>query len=93
MFQNLTLTRPLVVIDLETTGTDTQTDRIVEIGVVKVFPDGRRDARCRRVNPRMPISAAASAIHGIYDADVADQPCPPSFCIRRRRTGWATRSP
>lgn len=75
MFQNLTLTRPLVVIDLETTGTDTQTDRIVEIGVVKVFPDGRRDARCRRVNPRMPISAAASAIHGIYDADVADQPC------------------
>ena len=74
MFQNLVLVRPLAIVDLETTGTDTQADRIVEVGVLKVFPDGRRDARCRRVNPGVPIPAAASAVHGIHDADVADQP-------------------
>lgn len=74
MFKNLVLNRPLAIIDLETTGTDTQTDRVVEIGVVKIHPDGVREARCRRVNPGIPIPAAASAIHGIYDSDVVDQP-------------------
>jgi DNA polymerase III subunit epsilon len=74
MFQNLILNRSLAIIDLETTGTDTQTDRIVEVGVVKINPDGQSDARCRRVNPGVPIPAAASAVHGIYDSDVAEQP-------------------
>ena len=74
MFKNLFLNRPLAVIDLETTGTDPKTDRIVEIGVVKIFPDGSRDDRCRRVNPGVPIPEAATAIHGITDADVKDKP-------------------
>lgn len=74
VFKNLFLNRPLAVIDLETTGTDPKTDRIVEIGVVKIFPDGSRDDRCRRVNPGVPIPEAATAIHGITDADVKDTP-------------------
>jgi DNA polymerase III subunit epsilon len=74
MFSKLILSRPLAVIDLETTGTDTQTDPIVEIGVIKVFPDGRSEARCRRVNPGVPIPEAATAVHGIADSDVAHEP-------------------
>ncbi len=74
MFKNLVLSRPLAFIDLETTGTDVQTDRIVEIGVLKVFPDGRKDARCRRINPGIPIPESATAIHGITDSDVAGEP-------------------
>jgi DNA polymerase III subunit epsilon len=74
VFKNLLLNRPLAVIDLETTGTDPQTDRIVEISVVRISPDGRRDDRCRRINPRIPIPAAASAIHGITDSDVEHAP-------------------
>ena len=74
MFKNLLLNRPLAVIDLETTGTDPKTDRIVEVAVVRIFPDGSRDDRCRRVNPGVPIPEAATAIHGITDADVKDEP-------------------
>ena len=74
MFKNLVLNRPLAVIDLETTGTDAQTDRIVEIGVVKIFPDGQRDVRCRRINPGIPIPESATAFHGITDSDVAGEP-------------------
>jgi len=74
MFKNLVLNRPLAVIDLETTGTDAQTDRIVEIGVLKIFPDGQKDVRCRRINPGIPIPESATAIHGITDSDVAGEP-------------------
>jgi DNA polymerase-3 subunit epsilon len=74
MFINLSLDRPLAVIDLETTGTDPMADRIVEISVLKFFPDGCIDHRTRRVNPGMPIPEEASAIHGIRDADVATEP-------------------
>lgn len=74
MFKNLTLERPLAVFDLETTGTDVKVDRIVEISVLKIHPDGSRDHRTRRLNPTVPIPAEASAIHGISDADVADAP-------------------
>ncbi len=74
VFKNLLLNRPLAVIDLETTGTDPKTDRIVEIAVLRFFPDGSRDDRCRRVNPGVPIPEAATAIHGITDADVKDKP-------------------
>ena len=70
----LKLLRPLVIYDLETTGTDVVTDRIVEISILKVFPDGTREAKTRRLHPERTIPAGASAVHGIYDADVADQP-------------------
>lgn len=68
------LDRPLVVIDLEATGTAPHRDRIVEIGLLKIFPDGRKLARHRRVNPCMPIPQEASEVHGIYDQDVANEP-------------------
>jgi len=71
---SLQLTRPIVCFDLETTGVDPATDRIVEISVLKVEPDGTRTVRTRRVNPGRPIPAGASAVHGIRDEDVADEP-------------------
>ena len=70
----LVLERPLVFFDIESTGTNPYRDRIVEIAVIKVMPDGRRQEVVRRINPSMPIPAGASAVHGIYDADVADCP-------------------
>lgn len=69
---NLNLTKPIVFVDLETTGTDFAKDRIVEIAAIKVMPDGAVTEKCDRVNPTVPIPAGASAIHGIYDADVKD---------------------
>ena len=74
MFKHLVLHKPLAVLDLETTGTDTQTARIVEISILKVFPDGRHKHHTRRVNPGIPIPPEATAIHGIRDADVAREP-------------------
>ena len=71
---NMTLTRPLVFFDLEATGVNPQVDRIVEICVVKLLPGGESEVKCRRLNPEMPIPPEASAIHGIYDEDVKDQP-------------------
>lgn len=75
-YHNLTLRRPLIFFDLETTGTNILHDRIVEISVLKVFPDADKEPeqKCRRINPEMPIPAQSSAIHGIYDADVASEP-------------------
>lgn len=70
----LSLKRPIIFFDLETTGVDQSKDRIVEISMIKVAPDGTEDVKTRRLNPEMPIPAAASAIHGIYDADVVDCP-------------------
>jgi DNA polymerase-3 subunit epsilon len=70
----LTLHRPLAFLDLETTGTDVLTDRIVEICVVKVMPDGTRESRNRRLNPTIPIPPGATAVHGIADVDVANEP-------------------
>jgi DNA polymerase-3 subunit epsilon len=70
----LNLKRPIVFFDLETTGTDTAKDRIVELAFVKINLDGSRDKYIKRINPQMPIPAESSAIHGIYDADVADAP-------------------
>lgn len=70
----LQLRRPLVIFDLETTGTNISHDRIVEICLIKVFPDEREEIRTYRVNPGIPIPKETSEIHGIYDADVADKP-------------------
>jgi DNA polymerase-3 subunit epsilon len=68
------LSRPLVFVDLETTGVDLTTDRIIELGMVKVHPSGDRDVMVRRVNPGMPIPAESTQFHGITDADVAFSP-------------------
>ena len=71
---DLVLERPLVFFDIESTGTNPYRDRIVEIAVIKVMPDGSRQEVVRRINPSMPIPAGASAVHGIYDDDVKDAP-------------------
>ena len=70
----LNLSRPIIFFDLETTGTDIMRDRIVEISMIKVRPDGSDIQRTVRVNPGCPIPAEATAIHHITDADVADKP-------------------
>jgi DNA polymerase-3 subunit epsilon len=70
----LTLTRPLAVFDLETTGTDPAKDRIVEISVLRIEPGGGREVRSRRVNPERPIPQDATRVHGIRDEDVRDEP-------------------
>ncbi len=70
----LQLKRPIIFFDLETTGVDTSKDRIVEISMVKVMPDGERITKTRRINPEMPIPPSSTAIHGITDEDVADCP-------------------
>ena len=70
----LKLNRPLCFFDLETTGVNVTTDRIVEIAVLKLNPDGNKEEKVWRINPECPIPAQASAVHGIYDADVADEP-------------------
>ena len=74
MFENLELDRPLAVFDIESTGIVPQRDRIVEIAVLKITPDGQTRNTVRRLNPQMPIPPGATAIHGITDADVADCP-------------------
>ena len=71
---NLQLHKPLCVFDLETTGTQVAKDKIVEICILKVNPDASRESKTWLVNPEMPIPAEASAVHGIYDADVANAP-------------------
>ena len=70
----LNLKNPLVFFDLETTGTNINTDRIVEICYLKVYPNGNEESKTLRINPEMHIPEPSSAIHGIYDADVADCP-------------------
>lgn len=70
----LKLTRPVVFFDLETTGTNIANDRIVEISMVKLHPDGHVTEKTRRINPEMPIPAEATAIHHITDDDVAGEP-------------------
>ncbi|MBQ3990230.1 MAG: 3'-5' exonuclease, partial [Bacteroidales bacterium] len=68
------LHKPIVFFDLETTGVNITTDRIVEISVVKVFPNGEEMRKTYRINPEMPIPPQATAVHGISDADVAECP-------------------
>ncbi len=70
----LNLTKPLAVFDLETTGTNVGTDRIVEISIIRIHPDGREETLTRRVNPGIPIPGEVTAIHGISDEDVKDEP-------------------
>jgi DNA polymerase-3 subunit epsilon len=70
----LQLTRPIAFIDLETTGINITTDRIVELAIVKISPDGSKLVKRKLINPLMPIPASSSAIHGITDEMVKDAP-------------------
>jgi DNA polymerase III subunit epsilon len=70
----LNLRRPIAFIDLETTGINVSSDRIVEISVLKINPNGKEEWMTTRVNPEMSIPQKSSAIHGITDKDVADAP-------------------
>ena len=70
----LNLNRPIVFIDLETTGLQVATDRIVEICIIKVHPDGKQETLTQRLNPTIPISQESTEIHGISQEDVKDEP-------------------
>ena len=70
----LNLKNPIVFFDLETTGTNINSDRIVEICYLKVYPNGNEESKTMRSNPEMHIPEASTAVHGIHDEDVADCP-------------------
>ncbi|MFT6321861.1 MAG: DNA polymerase-3 subunit epsilon [Granulosicoccus sp.] len=70
----MSLPKPIVFFDLETTGVSITQDRIVQIGAIKVNPDGTEEIKNVLVNPTIPIPAGATEIHGISDADVQDKP-------------------
>lgn len=71
---NIKLEKPLAIFDLEATGLNITQDRIVEIAVIKINPDGTREDYHKRINPECHIPEEVSAIHGIYDKDIADAP-------------------
>ena len=71
---NLNLKNSIAFFDLEATGTNVGTDRIVEISIVKVHPNGGQDIYTKIVNPGIPIPLESSLIHGIYDKDVKGEP-------------------
>jgi DNA polymerase-3 subunit epsilon len=70
----LNLKRPLAFFDLETTGINVASDRIVELSVIKIHPDGNEERYTKRINPEIPIHPQATAVHGITDEDVKDCP-------------------
>ncbi|MCF7569185.1 3'-5' exonuclease [Sabulilitoribacter arenilitoris] len=70
----LNLTKPICFFDLETTGINITKDRIVEIAILKVYPNGKEESKTWRVNPEIPIPKEVTEIHGISDADVANKP-------------------
>jgi len=70
----LKLKKPICFFDLETTGVNVSKDRIVEISILKVFPNGNKESFTWRVNPEMKIPAVTTAIHGISDEMVLNEP-------------------
>ena len=70
----LKLTRPICFFDLETTGIDVARDRIVEISIFKVYPNGNKESKTWLVNPTIPIPPQTTAVHGITDEKVANEP-------------------
>src|ERR1700754_4851748 len=69
----LNLKRPLAFFDIEATGTNIGVDRIVELSVIKLHPDGSEEVKPWRVNPGMPIPLDSSLVHGIYDEHIKDE--------------------
>lgn len=82
----LNLKNPLLFFDIESTGLNVATDRIVEICAVKVMPNGDEEVKTRRINPTIPISPEAQAIHGISNEDVKD--CPTFREIAKSLAKW-----
>jgi DNA polymerase-3 subunit epsilon len=72
--KNLEIDRPIAFLDVETTGLSVSTDRIVEMSILKVEPDGSQEQKTRRFNPGRPIASQATEVHGITDQDVAEEP-------------------
>jgi len=70
----LKLTKPLAIIDLETTGVNLGIDRIIEIGMVKILPDGNKSVKRKLINPEMPIPQQTTDLHGITNEMVKDAP-------------------
>ncbi|MEG2479561.1 MAG: exonuclease domain-containing protein [Mucinivorans sp.] len=70
----LKLKRPIIFFDIESTGLDISKDRIIEISLIKINPDGSKESKTRRINPTIPIPAVSTAIHGIHDEDVTLEP-------------------
>lgn len=70
----LNLKNPIIIFDIEATGVDVAKDRIVEISIIKRYPNGNEEVKTRRINPGIPIPPEVTAIHGISDVDVADCP-------------------
>ncbi len=70
--------KPIVFFDIESTGVNPESDRIVELSMLKVFPDGKTEIKTRRLNPGIPISPGATEVHGISNEDVKDEPTFPS---------------
>jgi DNA polymerase-3 subunit epsilon len=70
----LNLKKPLAFFDLEATGTNIGSDRIVEISIIKLHPDGSEEVKTWRINPEIPIPIESSLIHGIYDEHIKDEP-------------------
>ncbi|WP_460219778.1 exonuclease domain-containing protein [Psychroserpens sp. MEBiC05023] len=70
----LNLIKPICFFDLETTGINITNDRVVEISILKVYPNGKEETYTQRVNPTIPIPPQVTLVHGISDADVADKP-------------------
>ena len=71
---DLDLKKPIVFFDLETTGIDVVNDRIIEISLLKIIPNGGEEKKTYRVNPTIPIKPQATEVHGISDDDVKDEP-------------------
>lgn len=71
---DLHLTRPLVVFDIESTGISWRTDRIIDLALIKLMPDGSQQEKAYRVHPGIPIPPESSMIHNIFDKDVVDCP-------------------
>lgn len=71
---NISLNNPLAILDIEATGLSITTDRIVEIAILKVYPDGSEQEFLKRVNPEIEIPAEVTAIHGISNEDIKDAP-------------------
>jgi len=71
---NLNLSRPIVFFDVETTGLNVGKDKIIELALLKVYPDGSEEEKVWRFNPQIPISKEAEAVHGISNFDLKDEP-------------------
>jgi DNA polymerase-3 subunit epsilon len=70
----LQIAKPLAIVDLETTGVNLGTDRIIEIAIIKVLPDGKKTVKQKLINPEIPIPKSSSDIHGITDEKVKEAP-------------------